>query len=213
MTELTYSGLFVAEGSSDAPLADIVEALFFDRGIPVFLSKPDFALLGRVPKDVKSRINAGLQLIAGPTDLVVVHRDADNAGHQARLGEILHAAGEIGSKFALVPVIPVRMTEAWLLLDEAAIRQVAGNPNGRTNLNLPNAREVERLADPKEYLRECLLKAADVAGRRREAVSRRFPQHRRQLLERLKPSGPLVSLSGWKMLVAEVDRAVEALTG
>jgi hypothetical protein len=52
MTDRIYSGLFVAEGSSDAPLADVVETLFFDRGVSLFLSKPDFARLGKVPRDV-----------------------------------------------------------------------------------------------------------------------------------------------------------------
>ena len=27
-------------------------------------------------------------------------------------------------------IVPVRMTEAWLLLDESAIRRVAGRPHG-----------------------------------------------------------------------------------
>lgn len=49
----------------------------------------------------------------------------------------------------VVPVIPGRMTEAWLRLDEAAIRRVAGNPNGRTKLGLPKLHEVESVADPK----------------------------------------------------------------
>jgi hypothetical protein len=51
----TYRGLFVAEGTSDMPLAELVESLFFDRGIEVTISRPDFGLLGRVSKDVQSK--------------------------------------------------------------------------------------------------------------------------------------------------------------
>jgi hypothetical protein len=209
MMDRIYSGLFVAEGSSDAPLADVVETLFFDCGVSVFLSKPDFARLRKVPKDVGSQIDAGLELLGGPIDLVVVHRDADSAGASARMSEIREAASGVGTRFAIVMVIPVRMTEAWLLLDETAIRHVAGNPNGRTDLGLPNVREVERLADPKERLRQCLLRAADATGRRRAAVSRRFPQHRRQLLERIRTDGPVASLAAWRQLISDIETVVD----
>jgi hypothetical protein len=103
-----------------------------------------------------------------------VHRDADNAGAEARRSEILAAAGLVDGSARVVPVIPIRMTEAWLLLDEMNIRVVAGNPRGKESLDLPKLHEVENLADPKELLSECLLRAAGAAGRRRERVAKRF---------------------------------------
>jgi hypothetical protein len=145
-------------------------------------------------------------LLEGRTDVVVVHRDADNSGTDTRLSEIEKAVQEVGQEFAVVPVIPIRMTEAWLLLDERAIRQVAGNPNGRMALDLPTAREVERIADPKTHLRDCLLTASGAAGRRREMLRNRFPQHRRQLLERLDPKGKVTSLKAWQALVDSIDQ-------
>ncbi|WP_331716400.1 hypothetical protein [Micromonospora chokoriensis] len=108
-----------------------------------------------------------------------------------------------------MPVIPVRMTEAWLLLDETAIRQVAGNPRGRMDLGLPKHHEVESVANPKQILSTCLLKAAGETGRRRDAVAKRFNQHRRQLLERLEPTGAIVRLESWARLVADVDEVVK----
>jgi hypothetical protein len=39
-----------------------------------------------------------------------------------------------------IPVVPVRMTEAWLLADEFAIRSAPGNPNGTQSLDLPDLR-------------------------------------------------------------------------
>ncbi|WFE67159.1 DUF4276 family protein [Micromonospora sp. WMMD714] len=206
MRQRSYSGLFVAEGSSDAPLAELIESLFLERGIEVRLSQPDFSLLGKVHKDVRSRVAAGLRLVGAPVDLVVVHRDADNAGHDARLREITGAIGSLDVASALIPVIPVRMTEAWLLLDETTIRLVAGNPTGRMGLTLPKRHEVEALADPKEMLRTCLLAASGETGRRREAVRKRFNQHRRQLLQLLDPSGPVARLDSWKRLREDIDR-------
>ena len=37
------------------------------------------------------------------------------------------------------------MTEAWLLFDESAIRVVAGNPNGKNPLNIPDLSVVEQI--------------------------------------------------------------------
>lgn len=145
----TIAGLFVAEGTSDAPLAAVVEALFHNRGISIRLSSPDFAQLPKVEKDVGSRLQAGIELMGTPPALVVVHRDADNAGTQTRRDEISKAAAMAGAAHCC-PIIPVRMTEAWLLLNEASIRQVAGNPGGKTKLGLPKLSEIERVADPKK---------------------------------------------------------------
>jgi len=63
-------------------------------------------------------------------------------------------------------VVPVRMLEAWLLLDEKAIRQAAGNPNGRQPLNLPSPSRLEERPDPKHDLHEALRTACALRGRR-----------------------------------------------
>ncbi|MEU8269208.1 hypothetical protein AB0B89_18840 [Sphaerisporangium sp. NPDC049002] len=212
MTGKPLSGLFIAEGTSDLPLSDIVEFLFAERGQSLRLSKPDFDALKKVRKDVESKLIAGAQLTGKPFDLAVIHRDADNAGWQARLSEVQSAVLSSGVPCELIPVIPIRMTEAWLLLDESEIRKVAGNPNGRENLGLPKIREVEGIADPKGLLRDCLMKAASVRGRKRQTAATRFPQHRRQLLERLDLQGPVAQLSSWKKLVSDINRFVDSLS-
>ncbi|MCP2287518.1 hypothetical protein [Nocardia amikacinitolerans] len=211
MTGKVHSGLFICEGTSDLPLAEIVEALFIERGVDVRLSRPDYSLLRNIPKDVKSRVRVGIELIGGSVDLVVVHRDADSTGPQARRKEITDAVESIHASALAVPVIPVRMTEAWLLLDENAIRRVAGNPRGRTDLGLPVRRKVESVADPKQLLQQCLVKAADCAGRRRDQVAKRFNEHRRQLLQQIDYEGPVTDLPSWQQLIIDIDAAVAAL--
>ncbi|MFC0439163.1 DUF4276 family protein [Kutzneria buriramensis] len=205
-----YSGLFVAEGSSDAPLAGLVTELFAAHDIRLRLQEPDFTWL-RVAKDVQSKVHAGIELAKTNFDVVVVHRDADNAGHAARTREIVDAVATVTRGSHVVPVVPVRMTEAWLLLDEAAIRRVAGNPKGRAGLGLPKPHEVESVADPKHVLKQCLLAAADCTGRRHNQVARRFDEHRRNLLERLDPHGPVTKLASWQRLVDSVAAAAELM--
>ena len=176
----------------------------------VYLSRPDFGLLDQVvPKDVRSSVLAGLSLVGQSVDLIVVHRDADNAGPAARRREIEGALQAVAGEPALVPVIPVRMTEAWLMLDETAIRRVAGNPRGKAPLDLPKAHEVEGNPDPKARLRQCIMKASEATGRRRDAVHRRFSQHRRQLLEVLDRTGAVSTLPSWCALVADIASTVE----
>jgi hypothetical protein len=213
MIDRRFAGLFIAEGTSDLPLSDLVELLFFDCGLRLDLSRPDFSMLAKVPKDSASRIRAGRQLVGRPLDVIVVHRDADRAGSEARREELAAAMSQAGAPEVMVPVVPVRMTEAWLLLDEEAVRFVAGNPRGRTKLRLPKAHEVESVADPKQLLRECLLTAAEASGRRRERVAQRFEQNRRQLLENLDRSGPVGQLRSWKQMVSDVQQAASVLLG
>jgi hypothetical protein len=199
------SGLFVAEGASDEPLANVVESLFRDRGLDLRLTSPPFAQLPKVAKDVKSRVEAGIKLMGNRLDLVVVHRDADNVGSDVRRHEIADALREIDVECC--PIVPVKMTEAWLLLCESEIRYVAGNPRGRGLLGLPKAHEVERVADPKTLLRAALLAASASTGRRRERDGKRFNEQRRQLLGRLDRTGPITKLAGWQQLLDDVDYA------
>ena len=68
--------------------------------------------------------------------MLFVHRDADSsqesssAGPERRYDEVARAVADASYDGAWVGIVPVRMTEAWLLLDESAIRRVAGRPHG-----------------------------------------------------------------------------------
>ncbi|MEV6606740.1 hypothetical protein [Kutzneria sp. NPDC051319] len=205
-----HTGLFVAEGTSDAPLAALVTDLFAEHDVRLRLQEPDFSWL-KVAKDVRSKVVAGIELAKTDFNVIVVHRDADNAGAAARTQEIVEAVTGLAAGARVVPVVPVRMTEAWLLLDEAAIRRVAGNPNSRAKLGLPKLHEVESVADPKDVLARCLLTAADCTGRRRDQVRKRFGDHRRNLLQRLDPHGPVTKLASWQRLVDSVAAAAAEL--
>jgi hypothetical protein len=207
------TGLFVGEGSSDRPLADLVKLLFLDRGVLLNLSSPDFAQLrDHVGSRLDQKMSVGLSLMGESPDVVIVHRDTDNRDRTVRYDEMLRAYENAKPADHMVPIIPVRMTEAWLLLDEAAIREVAGNPNGRNPLGLPRGVSVERNSNPKQLLEQAILAAADVTGRKRKCLSQRFYQNRRSLLERLDRFGPITHLPSWQQLVEDVERVVVAIT-
>ncbi|HUT94205.1 MAG TPA: hypothetical protein VMY37_32390 [Thermoguttaceae bacterium] len=96
-----------------------------------------------------------------------------------------------------VPVVPVRMTEAWLLFDEKAIRRAAGNPNGTDPLQVP-VRQAEDIPDPKAVLHEALRTASGLSGRRRQKFNVRDAVHR--VGEYIDDFSPLRRLSAFQRL-------------
>ena len=133
-------------------------------------------------------------------DLLFVHRDANSAGYAARSGEISQAMGSVGRSIDWIPIIPGRATEAWLLLDEDAIRRAAGNPRGRQPLHLPRPAQVEGVSDPKTALRDALAEASGHTGNRLGRFKQRFGSQRRVLLEQLPPGGGLAQVASWLRL-------------
>lgn len=130
--------------------------------------------------------------------MLFVHRASDRAGADARYEEIAEAIQQAECDGHWVGIVPVRMTEIWLLLDEAAIRKAVGNPNGRVELDLPTPAEAERMADPKSMLRSAIIVGDEAQGRRRRTLTKRLPGIRDQLLENLLFGGPLDQLESWR---------------
>lgn len=184
-------------------LATVIEKLCFELGESIAVTAPNpLAIPGR---SVADRF-AWLDLNESHYSLAFVHRDAERATPESRRQEILRV---MPNSSQVVPVVPVRMTEAWLILDERAIREVAGRPNGHTSLGLPRVSAAEAVADPKGLLRQALEKAAEPNGRRREARLRRdFGLHRKLLLERLEPSGPVSQLASFQQLRADLAQVL-----
>ena len=171
MKEIRYT--LITDGSSDRALMPILTWLLIDLGVnlPIQSAWADFRRLHNPPKKLEDRIQKAIALY--PCDLLFVHRDAEKESRQKRVLEIHQAVNLIKEDVILpvVCVIPVKMTEAWLLIDEKAIREAAGNPKGRQPLDLPKTSNTEGLSDPKETLRGLLETARGHAPRRQQTVS------------------------------------------
>lgn len=84
----------ILAGSSDLPLARLIEEGFAGQQCNVRLTSPDYERLPeRVRVDVRSKVAAGMDLMGadGRIDVVVVHRDADRVGLKGRVSEITDA--------------------------------------------------------------------------------------------------------------------------
>jgi len=126
-----------------------------------------WADIGRTPGGTEDRLKTALDLY--PCDVLFVHRDAESQPSDLRRAQIADAL-----RWTLVrhiPVVPVRMMEAWLLIDESAIRSAAGNPNGTENLSLPDIRRLEDIPNPKRVLHDALTTASGLNARRRSRLS------------------------------------------
>jgi len=105
------------------------------------------------------RISAAARRAATAWHILFIHADADADAKAAREERIkpamnrLTATGEFSSD-RIVAVIPVKMTEAWMLADPDALRK-ALHLAENLDLELPaRTRELERLTDPKTQLQQ-----------------------------------------------------------
>jgi hypothetical protein len=190
----------VTDGSSDQTLLPILDWLckehfqwategqWFD---PRPFAPPSLSL--------QRRINLSLNLF--PCDILFIHRDAEGTSHQSRCSEICEAVQSLSEHDRQTPyicVVPVRMTEAWLLFDEKAIRRAASNPNGKMNLDLPPFNEVERVQNPKQVLFQAIKVASGLNARRQGKINLSVCRHR--IAEVVSDFSPLRNLRAFKML-------------
>ena len=206
MTARSVSFAFLCEGSSDTGLIAHLETLLVDFGAQEATGMPD-TRKGTIPARLR-------QLLTEETgtgiDMVFIHRDSDGPDRNGREREIRRGVEESGFPHPSIPVIPVQETEAWLLLDEQAIRDVVAS-KGKQPLRLPKPNAIEGTRNPKEILQKALLAASETSGRRLKKEKNSFNHHRRVLLQRLDPFGAVRDLPSWQRLERDIQRALAQL--
>lgn len=206
MNELRYT--LLTDGSSDRALIPILNWLL-QVHLEEIAIQPQWADLQRIPKHLRSTLCARIQqsIALYPCELLFVHRDAERNPRENRVNEI-YAAMQSSGKAAAIPVvcvIPVRMSEAWLLFNEPAIRRAAGNPNGKESLELPALKRLEDLPDPKAVLYELLCQASGLSSRRKF----RPREHVHRIAELIGDFSPLRALPAFSALEDEVVETIE----
>jgi len=198
----------LADGSSDRMLIQVVNWAIRRGGLRV--EHASWAALGLVrpqPKSHAERARMAIELF--PCDVLFLHRDAEKGSFERRLAEVGSAVADLEGHH--VAVIPVRMTEAWFLFNERAIRRASGNPNGRVQLNLPRTNQVETIPDPKETLFEALLAATETSGRRREKRKQEQGIMRARVAELIDDFSPLEGVPAFDQFLKELDQVIQIL--
>lgn len=210
MKEIRFT--LVTDGPFDAALVPILTWLLREHavGAAILPHHADFRHLREPPRGLENRL--AYALLAYPCELLFVHRDAEKQPPSRRRDEIETAIASLRSKRQeVVPpyicVIPVRMTEAWLLFDEQVIRQASGRPNGRVPLDLPGTSKLEALPDPKQMLHDRLKLASERTGRRKKAFDMRGAV--RQVANLLDDFAPLRSLSAFRSLEEDIHSTLK----
>jgi len=194
----------VAEGTSDRVLIPILRWMLLRHHLN-FEWMGQFADLHELPKPPRTlpqKIATASELF--PADVIFIHRDSDREAPSNRRKEIADAIGSLSTSPARhwVPVIPVRMTEAWLLVSESALRGASGNPNGRDPLQLPAWQDLEKIPDPKIILQTLLVEASGLSGRRRKKFN--FSAQRARIPDFLEAWETLLRLPSAKRLDDEI---------
>lgn len=201
----------VADGSSDAALIPLLKWLLVENGVEVGvqIEWADYRPLRQPPQTLAEKMRVSIDLF--PCDLLFVHRDAERITREERVNEIRAAIA--GAHLRPLPqhicVVPVRMTEAWLLFDELAIRHAAGNRTGRELLNLPRLSDVESLPDPKTLLHNSLRTASGLKGRRLKRFAVQARVHR--LSELIHSFAPLRELTAFTALETEIQSLIHQM--
>lgn len=159
----------IADGSSDKALMNIIKWLLDDLypKIPNKGSFADFKNLQNPPKkgNIKGQIECTKVLY--PFDILFYHRDAEANKKNIvdnRIAEIVKYLDK-----DLLPkticIVPIKMMENWLLLDDTAIKKAAGNRNYNKSLGLPLINTIENLNEPKAFLHDLLKDVSGLKGR------------------------------------------------
>lgn len=197
----------LTDGSSDRVLLPILRWLIEQNSaIPFNGEWVDPRLRRTSPQGLVQRIRWAIDVC--PCDLLFVHRDAEREPREKRVKEIL-GASEAAGEIPVVCVVPVRMTEAWLLFDEEKLRLAAGCPAGKMTLDMPRFDLIEREPDPKGVLHDLLRRASGLTGRR----VRDFPErvHAHRLADLLDDFSPLRRLTAFNALEKDVQQALRKL--
>ena len=161
MRVLTFT--LVTDGTSDRALVPLVEWL-----LTVKVPEVPFAVrmaegLPVPSKGLAARIRFAHAMY--PSDALIIHRDSEATQWAERVDQIAQAVRD-SQVPCWVPVVPVRMTEAWFLFDQRSIRRAAGRSTDTVDLKLPARHRWEVEPDPKKALFAALRTASGLAGRR-----------------------------------------------
>ena len=181
--QLAYA--VVADGGTDRLLVPIIQWAVHRLDPGVEILEPEF-------RKRKGSITDFLRAYRTGAMLIFVHRDSEGLALEERLQEF-----DTVDRQDVVPVVPVRMSESWILFDGSAIAQAAGSTSAR--VPAPGIVQIENIPDPKDRLDELLFQAAgSPVGRRGRNFKRSIVQRRVSVAEYISDYRPLENLPAFR---------------
>jgi hypothetical protein len=134
--QLAYA--VVADGGTDRLLVPIIQWAVHRLDPGVEILEPEF-------RKRRGSVTEFLAAYRTGAMLIFVHRDSESFTLDERLKEFHNV-----DRQDVVPVVPVRMSESWLLFDGTAIAKAASAPSAR--VPVPGIAQIENIPDPKGRL-------------------------------------------------------------
>ena len=182
--QLTYC--LVADGGTDRGLLEPIIDWSIQR------LDPDVQIDGRSFAKRRGSLEEFFNRYDPDGMMTFVHRDAEGVPLAERLEEF-----EVLDLSPMVPVVPVRMSEAWILFDKDAISEAVGQ--AVHSVSVPSVPRLEGISDPKAYLDDLLLRAAgSPSGRRLKRFSRELVNLRIEVARRIHDFTPLDGLPAFQ---------------
>ncbi len=181
--QLAYA--VVADGGTDRLLVPIIQWAVHRLDPGVEILEPEFRKRKHSVTEFLANYRTGAMLI-------FVHRDSENVTLDERLQEF-----DAVDRQDVVPVVPVRMSESWLLFDGPAIAKAAGEPSAQ--VPAPGIGQIENIPDAKDRLDRLLYDAAGApAGRRGRKFLRSIVDRRVSVAEYIADYSPLENVSAFR---------------
>lgn len=214
-----------AEGHADEGFLPVViqrtaEQILAQRGRAVVDVLEPISLNHTIDRQFTTRVERMLEAArrASGYHALIVHADADYPTRDRALLERfipgqtrVHQARQAQESVCehLVPIIPVQMTEAWMLADPDALREVIGVNLTTNAIGAPmHPHQVESDPDPKQTLNAVIEKALAQRARRRRRIALRSiyePLARQISLARL------IGVPAYQQFVADLTQTLVAL--
>ncbi|OQX24118.1 MAG: hypothetical protein BWK80_22480 [Desulfobacteraceae bacterium IS3] len=175
-----------AEGRTDERFLPIiirrtVQNILIRHGeLPVNVAEPTVLKLKKSKPSARAECILKAAEQASGYHALIVHADADDRMADRAMKERIQPGFDLVLKQKdknkvcrqLAPIIPIRMTEAWMLTDIKALQDVIGTDLDARKMGVPEkSKAVESLSDPKQTLQEAVRNALANRPRRRGRIS------------------------------------------
>lgn len=170
----TLSTGLIADGSSDQSLIPLLTTLLGEL-LPETRIEPPQWISPTNKNALSEKIAYALDPENFQFDILFVHRDAENETIAKRVEEISQSTP--AGNHPIVCVIPVKMTESWLITSDKAIKEAVGNSHSKAKLDLPAQNKIES-CDSKAVLLSALTKASEYGAQRRRKFKPELFRHR-----------------------------------
>ena len=213
LTWISYT--LVTDGTRDQSLLQpIIQWVIRHKVLcraPLHAQIADFRHFRNPPTTLYERLREAVQRF--PCNVLFVHRDAERQPREYRLNEIADAVRRAGIDQERVLVVPVQMTETWVLISEAAIRRAADNPNGKKQLAMPKTVNLEAEVDAKGLLESLLIEASEKKGRHLKRFRREMNHRVHRVAVYIGDYSPLECLPAFQAFERDTEAAIRRLMG